>query len=112
MALRSEPNLSLVRLPDVSLNVGSAGPKDGSLTILLHGFPEFWFGWRHQIDALAQAGLHVVAPDQRGYNLSSKPESIRVYQLDRVADDILALADSYRAGSFQLVGHDWGGSSD
>ncbi|AWN40719.1 alpha/beta fold hydrolase [Methylobacterium durans] len=109
MGLRSEPNLSLVRLPNVSLNVASAGPKEGPLTVLLHGFPEFWFGWRHQIDALAQAGLHVVAPDQRGYNLSSKPESISAYQLDRVADDILALADSCGAGSFQLVGHDWGG---
>ncbi|WP_458439293.1 alpha/beta fold hydrolase, partial [Methylorubrum extorquens] len=79
MAFQSEPNLSLVRLPDVSLNVASAGPRDGPLTILLHGFPEFWFGWRHQIDALARAGLHVAAPDQRGYNLSSKPEGIEAY---------------------------------
>ncbi|CAO4136326.1 alpha/beta fold hydrolase [Methylorubrum extorquens] len=109
MPLQSEPSLSLVRLSEVTLNVASAGPKDGTLTILLHGFPEFWFGWRHQIDALAGAGLHVAAPDQRGYNLSSKPEGIEAYHLDRVADDVIALADSYGAGTFDVVGHDWGG---
>jgi pimeloyl-ACP methyl ester carboxylesterase len=109
MSLQSEPSLSLVRLPEVTLNVASAGPKDGALTILLHGFPEFWFGWRRQIGALAQAGLHVVAPDQRGYNLSSKPVDIAAYHLDRVADDVIALADSYGASTFDVVGHDWGG---
>jgi epoxide hydrolase 4 len=109
MAIQSEPSLSLVRLSDVTLNVASAGPVDGPLTILLHGFPEFWFGWRHQIDALARAGLHVVAPDQRGYNLSSKPDGVAAYHLDRVADDVVALADSYGADTFDVVGHDWGG---
>jgi pimeloyl-ACP methyl ester carboxylesterase len=109
MARQTEPNLTLIRLPDVTLNVASAGPKDGPLTILLHRFPEFWYGWRHQIGALAHAGLHVVPPDQRGYNLSSKPVGIAAYHLDRVADDVLALADSYGAGTFDVVGHDWGG---
>ncbi|GJD98178.1 Epoxide hydrolase A [Methylobacterium isbiliense] len=87
------PDLSLVRLPDALLHVACAGPAGGPLTILLHGFPEFWFGWRHQIDALAAAGLRVLAPDQRGYNLSSKPRDLAAYHLDRVADDVLALAD-------------------
>jgi pimeloyl-ACP methyl ester carboxylesterase len=109
MSLQSEPSLSFVRLPEVTLDVASAGPRDGPLTILLHGFPEFWFGWRHQIDALARAGLHVVAPDQRGYNLSSKPTDIASYHLDRVANDVIALADSYGASTFDVVGHDWGG---
>lgn len=98
-----------VGLPDVTLRVASAGPEDGRLTILLHGFPEFWFGWRHQIAPLAARGLHVVAPDQRGYNLSSKPGPLAAYHLDRLADDVLALADYYGARRFQLVGHDWGG---
>jgi pimeloyl-ACP methyl ester carboxylesterase len=109
MSLYGEPSLSLVRLPEVTLNVASAGPKDGALAILLHGFPEFWFGWRHQIGALARAGLHVVAPDQRGYNLSSKPVDVAAYHLDRVADDVIALADGYGVGAFDVVGHDWGG---
>lgn len=109
MPIQSEPSLSLVRLREVTLNVASAGPKDGALTILLHGFPEFWFGWRHQIGALAREGLHVVAPDQRGYNLSSKPVDVAAYHLDHVADDVIALADSYGASTFDVVGHDWGG---
>ncbi|MBX9931615.1 MAG: alpha/beta hydrolase [Methylobacterium sp.] len=104
-----EPDLSLVRLPEVTLHVAEAGPKDGPLTILLHGFPEFWFGWRHQIGALSDAGLRVVAPDQRGYNLSGKPRGIAAYRLDRVADDVVALAEHYGAKTFQVVGHDWGG---
>jgi pimeloyl-ACP methyl ester carboxylesterase len=107
--LTTPPELSLIRLSEVTLNVATAGPIDGRLTILLHGFPEFWFGWRHQIGALADAGLRVVAPDQRGYNLSSKPPEVSAYHLDRVADDVIQLADAFGARTFQLVGHDWGG---
>ena len=100
---------SRVDLGEVSLNVVSAGPVDGRLTILLHGFPEFSFGWRHQIEPLAEAGLHVVVPDQRGYNRSSKPDGIDAYHLDRLAADVVALASSYGQTSFRVVGHDWGG---
>lgn len=103
------PDLSLVRLPDALLHVACAGPTSGPLTILLHGFPEFWFGWRHQMAALAEAGLRVLAPDQRGYNLSSKPRDLAAYHLDRLANDVLALADRYGAERIRLVGHDWGG---
>jgi len=92
----------------VTLHVAEAGPESGPLVILLHGFPEFWFGWRHQIDALAAAGYRVVAPDQRGYNLSDKPAGVAAYDLDPLASDIVALADSYGAKNFALVGHDWG----
>jgi pimeloyl-ACP methyl ester carboxylesterase len=93
---------------DVTLNVAEAGPDDGPLVILLHGFPEFWFGWRHQIGALADAGYHVVAPDQRGYNLSDKPKGIASYDLDKLAADVVALAAHYTGEPFRLVGHDWG----
>jgi pimeloyl-ACP methyl ester carboxylesterase len=92
----------------VTLNVAEAGPDDGTPVILLHGFPEFWFGWRHQIGALADAGYHVIAPDQRGYNLSDKPSGVAHYDVDRLADDVAALAAHYTGAPVNLVGHDWG----
>jgi pimeloyl-ACP methyl ester carboxylesterase len=92
----------------VRLNVAEAGPADGPLVILLHGFPEFWFCWRAQIGPLAEKGHHVVAPDQRGYNLSDKPRGVAAYDLDVLARDIVGLADHFGAKTFSLVGHDWG----
>ena len=80
------------------------------LIVLLHGFPEFWFGWRRQIEPLAAAGFRVVAPDTRGINLSSKPEGFKEYGVDLLADDIWGLIGELGAGSALLVGHDWGGS--
>ncbi len=68
-----------------------AGDGDAPLIVLLHGFPEFWFGWRLQIAPLAAAGFRVVAPDTRGYNLSSKPEDFEAYGVDLLAADIRAL---------------------
>ncbi len=98
-----------VALPEVTLNVAEAGPDSGPPTLLLHGFPEFWYGWRHQIGPLAEAGLRVVVPDQRGYDLSDKPPGIAAYHLERLADDVVALADAYGFPTVRLVGHDWGG---
>jgi pimeloyl-ACP methyl ester carboxylesterase len=92
----------------VALNVAEAGPENGTPVILLHGFPEFWFGWRYQIGALAAAGYRVIAPDQRGYNLSDKPAGIANYDVDRLADDVVALAAHYSHEPVNLVGHDWG----
>ena len=77
--------------------------------MLLHGFPEFWYGWRHQLGPLADAGFRVVAPDQRGYNLSDKPPRVADYALDRLAADAAACIDGTRAGRAAVVGHDWGG---
>ena len=74
---------------DVNLHYVEAG--DGPLIVLLHGFPEFWFGWRLQIAPLAAAGFRVVAPDTRGYNLSSKPEGFEAYAVDLLAADIRGL---------------------
>src|SRR5438034_6416216 len=71
---------------DVNLHYVEAG--DGPLIVLLHGFPEFWFGWRLQIAPLAAAGFRVVAPDTRGYNLSSKPEGVKAYDIGLLAADI------------------------
>ena len=93
----------------LSLHVVEAGPAEGPLLILLHGFPEFWWGWRHQIAPLAESGYHVLAPDLRGYNLSDAPQQISSYILDILVTDVIALADHYKAERFYLVGHDWGG---
>lgn len=94
----------------VMLHVAEAGPVMGRLVLLLHGFPEFWYGWRHQIDALANAGYRVVVPDQRGYNLSDRPKGRAAYDIDLLAKDILGLADDIGRHTFLLVGHDWGAS--
>ena len=93
----------------VTLNVARAGPGNGPLVVLLHGFPEFWYGWRHQIGPLAAAGFRVLAPDQRGYNLSEKPRGLTHYALDALADDVVALIESTGRSRAALVGHDWGG---
>ena len=79
---------------DVKLHYVEAG--DGPLIVLLHGFPEFWFGWRLQIKPLAEAGYRVVAPDTRGYNLSSKPEGFEAYAVDLLAADIRGLIEEQR----------------
>ena len=81
---------------------------EGPLVVLLHGFPEFWYAWRNQIDALAAAGFRVVAPDQRGYNLSSKPESVAAYGSARLVADVAALIRHCGEESAFVVGHDWG----
>ncbi|HYU13239.1 MAG TPA: alpha/beta hydrolase [Stellaceae bacterium] len=93
----------------ITLHAVAAGPADGPLVILLHGFPEFWYGWRHQIAPLAAVGLRVLAPDQRGYGRSDKPAGVAAYTLDTLADDVLGLADALGRERFAVVGHDWGG---
>ena len=80
----------------------------GPLVILLHGFPEFWYSWRHQIGPLAEAGYHVVAPDMRGYGLSDRPQSWRSYDAGLIADDIAGLIKSFGEEQAYVVGHDWG----
>lgn len=93
---------------DQRLHYVEAG--EGPLVILLHGFPEFWFGWRLQIQPLAAAGFRVVAPDMRGYNLSSKPNGVHAYDTDKLTGDIRGLIHKRGAESALLVGHDWGGT--
>jgi pimeloyl-ACP methyl ester carboxylesterase len=92
----------------ISLNVAQAGPENGPLVILLHGFPEFWYGWKKHIPALAAAGFRVWAPDQRGYNTSDKPPNVRDYSLDTLAADVIGLIDAAGRERAVLVGHDWG----
>lgn len=87
----------------------AAGPSDGPLVLLLHGFPEFSYAWRHQLAPLADAGWRAVAPDQRGYARSDKPVSVDAYRIDTLVDDVLAIATALGHERFALVGHDWGG---
>lgn len=93
----------------IRLHVVESGPADGPPVVLLHGFPEFWYGWRHQIGPLADAGFRVVIPDQRGYAESEKPRAISAYGLDTLADDAAAVIASTGCSSAAVVGHDWGG---
>jgi pimeloyl-ACP methyl ester carboxylesterase len=106
--IRSTVRFSRHATNGVTLHVAEAGPADGRLVVLLHGFPEFWYGWRHQIDALADAGYRVVVPDQRGYNLSDKPKGRAAYDIDHLARDVVGLVDGIGRQTFRLVGHDWG----
>jgi pimeloyl-ACP methyl ester carboxylesterase len=76
--------------------------------VLLHGFPEYWYGWRHQIPALVKAGFRVVAPDQRGYADSDKPASWRDYRTEILARDIARLIEALGEEKAFVVGHDWG----
>ena len=92
----------------IQLHAVTAGPPDGPLVVLLHGFPEFWYSWHKQIEPLAAAGFRVIVPDQRGYNLSSKPCGIANYALSHLTSDVLAIADQLNAEKFFLAGHDWG----
>jgi epoxide hydrolase 4 len=99
---------SYIETNGVKLHVVQAGPKSGVPVILLHGFPEFWYGWRKQIPALAEAGCRVIVPDQRGYNLSDKPKGVKNYDVYTLVDDILGLIDALEYEKVNLVGHDWG----
>ncbi len=92
----------------IRLHTALAGPEDGEPVFLLHGFPEAWFGWEAQIEPLAEAGFRVIVPDQRGYNLSDKPQGVSNYQMNILARDILGLADSLGYERFNLAGHDFG----
>lgn len=81
----------------------------GPLVVLLHGFPDFWYGWRFQIPALAAAGFRVVAPDLRGYNTSDRPEGIRPYRVSELVRDMVGLIGHFGVERAHVAGHDWGG---
>jgi pimeloyl-ACP methyl ester carboxylesterase len=93
---------------NVRLHAAAAGPKDAPVVVLLHGFPEFWYGWRRQIEPLSAAGFRVIVPDQRGYNLSSKPAGVSWYAMPELVSDVIAIADELGQEKILLAGHDWG----
>lgn len=92
----------------VRLHIILTGDPAGKPVVLLHGFPEFWYSWRHQIPALSGAGFRLIVPDQRGYNLSDKPVGVRSYRLENLVNDVLGLTDHFGYDRVDLVGHDWG----
>jgi len=99
---------SFIQTNGIRLHAIQAGPTDGQLVLLLHGFPEFWRGWSKQIGPLAAAGYRVVAPDQRGYNLSETPKTVKAFSMDELCNDIVGLLDAFGRQDCYLVGHDWG----
>ena len=98
----------VVETNGIRLHTRQAGPVDGPLVVLLHGFPEYWYGWHTQIEPLAAAGYRVVVPDQRGYNRSDKPRGVAAYHLDELAADVVGLIDACGRERAALAGHDWG----
>lgn len=104
------PVLTRIGLPTgVTLTVQLAGPEDAPVILFLHGFPESHRTWRALVPALAER-YRCVAPDQRGFAKSDKPDDVDEYRVDQVLGDLLALADALKIGRFTLVGHDWGGA--
>jgi len=93
-----------------SFTAHAAGPPDGRLVLLLHGFPQSSFEWRHQMAVLAAAGHRAVAVDQRGYSPGARPEGVEHYRIEHLVADVLAVADALGARHFDVVGHDWGGA--
>ncbi|HEX7886897.1 MAG TPA: alpha/beta hydrolase [Phenylobacterium sp.] len=103
------PPVQRAAVNGVEIAYYEAGPREGVPIVLCHGFPELAFSWRHQIKALADAGRWVIAPDQRGYGLSSKPAAVTDYDMDHLAGDLVGLLDHLGVEKAIFVGHDWGG---
>src|SRR4029453_10154250 len=106
---RTEVREGYAEVGDVRLHYVEAG--EGPLIVLLHGFPEFWYGWRLPNAPLDAAGVCGVAPPLRGYNLSSKPDGVKAYGADKLAADVRGLIEERGAESALVVGHDWGGTA-
>ncbi|CAN5653541.1 alpha/beta hydrolase [soil metagenome] len=90
------------------LRLTEAGPTTGPVVVLAHGFPDLAFTWRHQIPALAAAGYRVLAPDQRGYGGSSRPEAVQAYDIHALTADLVGLLDEADCAEAVVIGHDWG----
>jgi pimeloyl-ACP methyl ester carboxylesterase len=90
----------------IELNIAEQG--EGPLVLMLHGFPESWYSWRHQFEPLASAGYHAVAPDMRGYGKSDKPANIDAYNQVEVVNDIIGLIPALGYDTAIVIGHDWG----
>lgn len=99
---------SLENFTTNGITVRAAVEGEGPLVVLVHGFPELWYSWRHQIRALADAGFRVVAPDVRGYGGSDKPASVEAYDMVQLTADVIGLIDALGEQQAVLVGHDWG----
>ena len=106
MTERKERNFQMIDTNGIQLRTVVEGK--GPLVILLHGFPQCWYLWRHQIDPLVEAGFQVAVPDQRGYGGSDRPEAIEAYDIVELTNDVAGIADALGQEKFLVVGHDWG----
>ncbi len=97
-----------ISVNNITLHVVTAGPENGEPVILLHGFPEFWMGWKKQLDALTEQGYMVIVPDQRGHNLSQVPRQVSDYSLNELTADVIGLINHFGYEQVNLIGHDWG----
>src|SRR6266850_7657753 len=107
MTLQPVIDHGYAQLDGVRLHYAECGSGNDDLVLLLHGFPEFWYSWRHQLAALGRS-YHVVAPDMRGYNLSDKPARVEDYRIEVLVEDVVDLIKSFEATKAAIVGHDWG----
>jgi len=98
-----------IRVGELTFSGLAAGPADGELAILLHGFPQTSRAWRHQLDPLAAAGFHAVVPDMRGFSDGARPQGTGNYSLQLASSDVLAIAAELGSARFHLIGHDLGG---
>ena len=106
--IHSPLEFRVLHINGIALHVVLAGSPSGKPLIFLHGFPEFWFAWRRQIDHFVSSGYRVIIPDQRGYNLSDKPAGIANYSIDLLARDVVGVLDNVAGSKAFVVGHDWG----
>ena len=104
------PSPRMIRTNGIDMALHEAGPATGTPVVLCHGFPELAFSWRHQLPALAEAGYRAIAPDQRGYGNTSRPESDIEYDMENLTNDLAGLLDALRIDRAVFCGHDWGGS--
>ncbi|MET0220175.1 MAG: alpha/beta hydrolase, partial [Tardiphaga sp.] len=104
------PPLQFAQVNGIRMGYYEAGPNsDKPPVILCHGWPEIAFSWRHQIKALSEAGIRVIAPDQRGYGATDRPEPVEAYDMEHLTGDLVGLLDHLKVDKAIFVGHDWGG---
>ncbi len=103
------PEPTMIKTNGIDMAVYEAGPKDGLPVVLCHGFPELAYSWRHQLPALAAAGYRAIAPDQRGYGRTSRPERVEEYDMVHLTGDLVGLLDALGLEKAVFCGHDWGG---
>lgn len=99
-----------VRVGELEFDAWAAGPDAGDLVILLHGFPQTGYSYRHQLEALAAHGYRAIAPDQRGYSPGARPTGVEPYAIGHLVEDVVGIVRALGRSRFHLVGHDWGGA--
>ncbi|HJO02676.1 MAG TPA: alpha/beta hydrolase [Acidobacteriota bacterium] len=102
------PDETKIEVGELVFDALVAGPDDGPVVFMLHGFPQAAFEWRHQMPVLASMGFRVIAPNQRGYSPGARPDGVDAYTVPNLVADVIGLADAVGADTFHVVGHDWG----